>query len=144
MHSYPQLDHICSSVEPLPSYHCSLEVSFINKRRYASTLYSAFRLLQNQPVVKTCILLEAEQQQIYSVQFPGTSIPAELLNALPYLTKLQRLSLRSHQREVVVVSGQPLWIGSIEPLLRCMRLKSLDMSYTDMNITLVHILNHLS
>lgn len=116
----------------------------LNPWKSADTFYSAFRLLRDQDIVKTCVLLEAEVRQVYSVQFPGTSIPAELLNALPYLTKLQRLSLRSHQREVVVVSGQPLWIGSIEPLLRCMCLKSLDMSYTDMNITLVHILNHLN
>ena len=71
------------------------------------------------------------------MQFPGTTIPAELLNALPYMTDLQRLSLRSQQREMIVLSAQPLWIGSIEPILRCMRLRFLDMSYTDMNITLV-------
>ena len=79
----------------------------------------------------------ARSQKHCVVQFPGTTIPAELLNALPYMTNLQRLSLRSQQREVIVLSAQPLWIGSIEPILRCMHLTSLDMSYTDMNITLV-------
>ncbi len=75
--------------------------------------------------------------QFCGVQFPGTTIPAELLNALPYMTNLQRLSLRAQPQEMSMMAVHSLWIGNLEPLLRCLSLKSLDMSYTDMSVTLV-------
>ena len=71
------------------------------------------------------------------MQFPGTSIPHELLNALPYLTNLERLSLRGYPPDINPTPAKPLWIGNFEPLLRCLNLRSLDMAHTDMNITLV-------
>lgn len=74
-----------------------------------------------------------------ALQFPGSNTPTELLNALPYLEKLQRLSLSNNPPDTRLHRPAPLWMGILEPLLRCLQLKALDMTYTDMNITAVSI-----
>lgn len=86
---------------------------------------------------KETVLLALDKYKPFHVQFPGTSIPHELLNALPYLTNLQRLSLRSHPQEMNILTVKPLSIATLEPVLRCLNLRCLDMAYTDMNISLV-------
>jgi len=65
-------------------------------------------------------------------------MPSELLNALPYLPKLDSLGLQNLEEARRVKSNRDLLMGSLEPLLRCHALRRLDVSHTRVDHWLVN------
>lgn len=67
------------------------------------------------------------------MQFVECAINSELLDALPYIPKLQHLTLRFQPAELLLSILKPVWL--------CLNLKSLHLSHADIPSTLV---SHLS